>query len=98
MFPTGHTAAERHQLAGLAVMLTLTAPYLPDEVLTHLVQGIGGPRAFVEAILALEFTDPEPLQGTLLAEVQEVLSRLRRSARGQEPQAAEVASPSDLPT
>jgi len=68
----------RNQLAGMAVMLTVTREYLPDEVLLDLVQRLGGPTAYVHGVLSIGFALPEfPQRERLLQGAQDVLVRLR---------------------
>ncbi len=75
----GAESGARDQLAGMAVMLTVTREYLPDEVLLDLVQRLGGPTAFVHGVLSIGFALPEfLLREQLLLGAQDVLGRLRR--------------------
>lgn len=67
------------QLAGMAVMLTVTRDYLPDVVLRDLVQRLGGATAYVDGVLSIGFSMAESrLQEGLLEGAREVLTRLRR--------------------
>jgi hypothetical protein len=69
----------RSQLAGMAVMLTVTRGYLPDEVLWDLIQRLGGPTVYVDGILSVAFSLAElPLKESLLQGARDVLRRLRR--------------------
>ncbi len=70
------------QLAGMAVMLTVTRNYLPDTVLSDLVQRLGGPKAYVGALLAIAFDLPEfGLRDELLEYARDVLHRLEGASR-----------------
>ncbi len=71
----------RNQLAGMAVMLTITQQYLPDAILVDLVQRLGGPTAYVGAVLSIAFDGPEfPMREELVAAAQDLLRRMRRLA------------------
>jgi len=71
----------RGQLAGMAVMLTATRGYLPDDALCELVQRMGGPRAYFEGVVSIGFLQPDmPQQEQLLEGAQDVLRRLRHFA------------------
>ena len=71
----------KNQLAGMAVMLTVTQPYLPDAILLDLVHRLGGPTAYVGAVLSLAFDLPEfPMREELVEGARDLLRRMRQHA------------------
>jgi len=73
---------EEAQLAGMAVMLTVTRDYLPDDVLQELVARLGGAGAYVQGVLAIAFPVGEAgVAEGLIEGARDVLHRLRHRAR-----------------
>ncbi len=86
-----------NQVLALCVMLAVVAPYLPDELLTELIRGVGGPSVFAKSLISLEFEIEDDAERRLLLQaVRDALARVRahvaKEARGDEG----AAHPGDL--
>ncbi len=78
-----------NQVLALCVMLAVVAPYLPDELLTELMRGVGGPSVFAKSLISLEFEMEDDAERRLLLQaVRDALARVRahvaKEARGDE--------------